>query len=112
MSDVDNNERVVTVDLAVGSKSLKELDALRKTLRRKHGCTVMVDFSNVDVLASEAIMRLLELREFLQERSGRLILCGVSQPTMDVFTVTGLDRVFEFSCDKTAMETCAPSQPL
>jgi len=112
MSDVDNNERVVTVDLAVASKSLKELDALRKTLRRKHGCTVMVDFSKVDVLASEGIMRLLELREFLQERSGRLILCCVSQPTKDIFTVTGLDHVFEFSCDKTAVETCASPQPL
>lgn len=112
MSDVDNNECVVAVDLAVASKSLKELDALQKTLRRKHGCTVIVDFSKVDVLASEGIMRLLELRDFLQERSGRLILCRVSQPTMDVFTVTGLDRVFEFSCDKTAIQTCASPQPL
>jgi len=107
MSDVDNNECVVTVDLAAGSKSLKELDALKKTVKRKRNCTVIVDFSKVDVLASEAIMRLLELRDFLQERSGRLILCGVSQPTMDVFTVTGLDRVFEFACDKTAIQTCA-----
>ena len=107
MSDVDNNECVVTVDLAAGSKSLKELDALKKTVKRKRNCTVIVDFSKVDVLASEAIMRLLELRDFLQERSGRLILCGVSQPTMDVFTFTGLDRVFEFACDKTAIQTCA-----
>ena len=112
MSDVDNNECVVTVDLAAGSRSLKELDALQKTLKRKHGCTVMVDFSKVDVLASEAIMRLLELRDLLQERNGRLVLCGVSQPTMTVFTVTGLDHVFEFSCDKTAIQTCASPQPL
>ncbi|MBN2271371.1 MAG: STAS domain-containing protein [Sedimentisphaerales bacterium] len=112
MSDVDNNECVVTVDLAVGSKSLKELDALRKTVRRKHGCTVTVDFSKVDILASEAIMRLLELRDLLQKRNGRLILCGVSQPTMNIFAVTGLDHVFEFSCDKALIETCAPSQPL
>ena len=112
MSDVDNNERVVTVDLTVRSKSLKELDALRKAVRRKHGCIVTVNFSNVDVLASEAIMRLLELRDLLQKRNGRLILCGVSQPTMNIFTVTGLDQVFEFAGDKAAVQTCASPQPL
>ena len=112
MSDVDNGECVVTVDLAVGSKSLKELDALQKTLKHKHGCTVIVDFSKVDVLASEAIMRLLELRDLLGQRDGRLILSGVSQPTMTVFTVTGLDHVFEFSSDKAAIQACASPQPL
>jgi len=109
MSDVDKNEHIVTVDLPVGSKRLEELDVVRKAVRRKRGCSVMVDFSKVDVLASEGIMRLLDLQELLQERKGHLILCGVSQPTKNVFTVTGLDHVFEFSCDKTALQTCAPS---
>lgn len=56
MSDVDKNEHFVTVDLPAGSKSLKELDVVRKAVRRKRGCTVMVDFSKVDVLASEGII--------------------------------------------------------
>jgi len=109
MSDVDKNEHIVTVDLAEGSKSLEELDAVQETVRHKRGCTVTVDFSKVDVLASEGIMRLMDLRELLEKREGHLILSGVSQPTMDVFAVTGLDRVFEFSCDKPPVETCAPS---
>ena len=109
MSDFDKNDHIVTVDLPAGSKNLEELDVVRKTVRRKRGCSVMVDFSKVDVLASEGIMRLLNLRELLQKRKGHLILCDVSQPTKDVFTVTGLDHVFEFSCDKTTIQTCVPS---
>jgi len=109
MTDFDKSEHVVTVDLPMGSKRLEELDAVRKTVKRKRGCSVTVDFSKVDVLASEGIMRLLDLRELLQKRKGHLILCGVSQPTKDVFTVTGLDNVFEFSSDNTAVQTCAPS---
>ena len=109
MSDTDKNGHIVTVDLPEGSKRLEQLDAVRKTVRRKRDCTVMVDFSKVDILASEGIMRLLELRDLLEERSGHLILCGVSQPTMDVFTVTGLDHIFEFSHDQLPVETCNPS---
>jgi len=109
MSDVDKYEHIVTVDLAMGSKRLEELDAVRKTVKRKRGCSVTLDFSKIDVLASEGIMRLLNLRELLNKRKGHLILSGVSQPTKDVFTLTGLDNVFDFSTDKTTAQTCATS---
>jgi len=109
MSDVDKYEHIVTVDLAMGSKRLEELDAVRKTVKHKRGCSVTLDFSKIDVLASEGIMRLLDLRELIEKRKGHLILSGVSQPTKDVFTLTGLDNIFEFSSDNTAVQTCAPS---
>jgi anti-anti-sigma regulatory factor len=40
------------------------------------------------------------LRELLHERGYQLILCSVSPSIMSVFTVAGLDKIFEFVDDK------------
>jgi anti-anti-sigma regulatory factor len=53
-------------------------------------------------MTSTSISGLLRLRKLLTDCGHRLIFCNVPVATRSVFTVVGLDEVFEFADDKFA----------
>jgi len=79
-----------------------ELKSLNEIVSNRSDCDVVVDFSKVEIVTSSNISNLLALRALLREHGRQLILCGVSAPTKGIFTVAGLDAVFEFANDKRA----------
>lgn len=64
-----------------------------------HKRKLIVDFSAVKFLSSQAIGLLLDLRERVQAIKGRLLLCGVRKEIMKVFQIANLDKIFEFFPD-------------
>ncbi|UCC23257.1 MAG: STAS domain-containing protein [Planctomycetota bacterium] len=79
-----------------------ELDKLCQVVCEKAVSNVVIDFSDVDIVTSPNLSTLLKLRKQLDNNSKRLICCGVSAMTKGIFTITGLDAVFEFVDDKSA----------
>jgi anti-sigma B factor antagonist len=63
---------------------------------------VLVDFSQVQVLTSEALCRLMILDRLLRGSGCMLILCNVSSEIKHVFIRTGLVTIFEFAEDELA----------
>jgi anti-anti-sigma factor len=61
---------------------------------------VVIDFCQVDIITSSSISKLLKLRKLLADCGHRLIFCSVAPATRGVFTVTGLDGIFEITDDK------------
>lgn len=95
---------VAGTDLAV---VWRELLALLDENRDK----LVLDFSLVEFLASEALERLISLRKKLAARKGVLKLCCLCPQVREVFAVTKLDSLFSitktqaeaiaaFACDK------------
>ena len=67
---------------------------------------VVLDLSDLSLLTSSGISRLLRLRKRLREAGRRLILCAPNDQVWGVFLVTGLDKIFEFTKDvATALAT-------
>jgi len=96
------SEDVVYVTLPAEPELGGELDKVSKIASEKGGCNVVVDFSDVDIITSPNLSTLLKLRKQLDGNSGRLICCGVSAMTKGIFTITGLETVFEFVDNKSA----------
>lgn len=97
------SEDVLLVDLS--SEELQigdELKNLNELISTRGDYDVVVDFSKVEIVTSSDISNLLALRALLCEHGRKLILCSVSAPTKGIFTVAGLDAVFEFAPDKHA----------
>jgi anti-anti-sigma regulatory factor len=69
-------------------------------VRDRGDCDVVVDFSEVDIVTSSSLSKMLKLRKLLTDCEHNLIFCGVAPATKGVFTVTGLEGVFEFAEDK------------
>ncbi len=98
---IENLSKGVVVTLPVESEVIvRELKNVNQMVSGGDGCDVVIDFSNVEILHSSSISNLMILRELLHERGCQLILCSGSPSIMSVFTVAGLDKLFEFVDDK------------
>jgi anti-anti-sigma regulatory factor len=106
------SENILLVDLPPEALQMgNELKNLNEIINTKGDCDVVVDFSKVEIVTSANISNLLALRGLLREHGRQLILCNVSVPTKGIFTVAGLDAVFEFAIDKhTALATIQRAQ--
>ena len=96
------SDDIILVDLPREPRMRSELKTLVEIVRDRGDCDVVVDFSSVDIMTSTSISGLLRLRKLLADCGHRLIFCAVPPATRGVFTVVGLDEVFEFADDKYA----------
>ncbi len=57
---------------------------------------IVLDFSNVRFLSSQALGILLTLNKKCKAIKGSLALCGFRDELMKIFTITRVDKLFEF----------------
>jgi len=94
------SDDVLLVTLAEEPQMGEELRTVTDIVSRNGECSVVVDFSDVDIITSSSIAKMLKLRKTLKDQGKRLVLCGVRSATKGIFMVTGLEGVFEFVEDK------------
>jgi anti-anti-sigma regulatory factor len=97
------SEDVLFVDLPSKEPQIgSELRHLNEVINSRGDCDVVIDFFRVELITSSSISNLMILRKLLAERSRQLILCNVAIMTKYIFTVAGLDQVFDFVDDRFA----------
>jgi anti-anti-sigma factor len=94
------SEDIILVDLPPEPEMADELDTVTTTVCDRGDCDVVIDFSRVDIVTSSSISKLLKLRKLLGDCGHRLVFCSVAAATKGIFTVTGLDGIFELADDK------------
>jgi anti-anti-sigma factor len=94
------SENIILVDLPQEPGMGDELKTVTDMVRDRGDCDVVVDFSSVDIVTSSSLSKLLKLRKLLTDCGHRLIFCNVAPATRGIFTVTGLDGIFELADDK------------
>ena len=94
------SEDIILVDLPSEPGLGDELKTVTDISRDRGDCDVVVDFSSVDIVTSSSLSKLLKLRKLLADCGHRLIFCNVAPATRGIFTVTGLDGIFELADDK------------
>lgn len=94
------SENIVLVDLPEEPQLGEELKTATKMVRDRGDVDVVLDFSNVDIVTSSSISKLLRLRKLLSDCGHQMVFCNVAPATKGIFTVTGLDGVFEMVEDK------------
>lgn len=94
------SEDIILVDLPSEPEMGEELKTITEMVRDRGDCEVVVDFSRVDIITSSSLSKLLRLRKLVGDCGHRLVFCSVAPATRGIFTVTGLDGVFEIVDDK------------
>jgi len=94
------SEDIILVDLPAEPEMGDELKTITEIVRDRGDCDIVVDFSSVDIVTSSSLSKLLKLRKLLGDCGHRLVLCSVAPATRGIFTVTGLDGIFEVADDK------------
>ena len=100
MSIQNWSEDIILVDLPQEPQMAEELKMVSEVTRDRGDCDVVMDFSEVDIVTSSSLSKLLRLRKLLADCGHRLVFCNVAPATKGVFAVTGLDGVFELVDDK------------
>ncbi|MCK5565790.1 MAG: STAS domain-containing protein [Planctomycetes bacterium] len=100
MSTQNWSEDIVLINLTKEPDMSNELQTLIGSVRKNPGKDIVIDMSNVDIVSSSSIAKLLKLRKILKQNNHRLVISSVSTQTHKIFELTGLDGVFEFVEDK------------
>jgi len=94
------SEDIILVDLPAEPEMGEELQTVTCIVRDRGDCDVVIDFGSVDIVTSSSLSKLLKLRKLLGDCGHRLIFCSVAAATKGIFSVTGLDGIFEVADDK------------
>lgn len=77
-------------------REVEELAAEWTDVADRADCqTLWVDCSNVEVVSSGTLAKLIQLQRQLQHKGGRLVLGGIGKDLREVLTRTHLDQFFE-----------------
>jgi anti-anti-sigma factor len=97
------SENVLFVDLSAKEPQIgNQLKDLNETVLSKSDCDVVIDFFRVEIINSSSLGNLMILHNLLKEHGHQLVFCSVAVMTKYIFTVTGLDKVFNFADDRAA----------
>lgn len=100
------SENIILVNLSEEQEMNDELETIAEMVSERGDNDVVIDFSGMDIVTSSNLSELLKLHELLTHYERRLVLCGIVSEIKEIFTLTGLDRVFEIADDKfTALAT-------
>jgi anti-anti-sigma factor len=105
------SEDVLFVDLPFKEPQIgEELKNLNGIVNERSDYDVVVDFFRVEIITSSSLGNLIILYNLLHKRGRQLILCNVDIVTKYIFTVAGLDEVFDFVDDHFTALTTVQSQ--
>ena len=86
-------------DIALSRQIAGEVDQFLQTLDDQRLDSLHVDFSNIDRIGSDGLNGLIGINSQARARGVRLVLLDVQEQVRDVFAVTRLERLFDFSSD-------------
>ena len=103
MSVSDWSENIIVANLQDEPALSDDLAGLiERTREANNPPSIVLNLESVTYLNSSNLAQLLDLRKALVDHNAGLRLCELQHPVASLFTVTGLDRVFEIQ-DNTAI---------
>jgi anti-anti-sigma regulatory factor len=94
------SESVLLVTLPKEPQWADDLFTVHQAVSVEADSDVVVDFSDVEILTSESICRLMMLNTLLDSSGHQIVLCSVPPLVRSVFDRLGLTGVFAFAPDK------------
>jgi len=94
------SEDIVLVDLPPEPQTADELKSVTEIVCDRGDCDIVMDFSSVDIVTSSSLSGLLRLRKLMVDCGHKLVFCNIAPATKGIFSITGLENVFEIVDDK------------
>jgi anti-sigma B factor antagonist len=92
--DVESSDGITVVTLT-GPKVAPEAQGPLHSLAENGHTQVVLDFSNVRLLSSKGLAIVFGLKKRLDARGGKLRLCGLGPPLIEMLRVTHMDGILD-----------------
>ncbi len=86
---------IITIEGAFVIRELNKIRSVFDEVESDNMSRVALDFTKVSYLDSSAITVILNFRQRLKDRQGRLVIFGLSEDTESIITIAGLDSVID-----------------
>jgi len=96
---LSDKRAVLTLSGRINAVTAPDLKAQLKRLAKGGHIQLIVDLTDVPFIDSSGLAALVSAFKTVREAGGAMKLAGLSEQTRTVFTLTRLDRVFEFYPD-------------
>lgn len=93
---VELTDRKILDEMSISQIS----EALSEIIAEFDGVRLVLDFANVDHMSSSALSMLITLNKRARQSNGKLVLCNISPPIYEAFTITRLNEVFKTCSDR------------
>ncbi|MDY7009585.1 MAG: STAS domain-containing protein [Planctomycetota bacterium] len=70
-------------------------EELSDIIDKADGIRLVLDFKSIVHMSSSALSMLITINKHVQQNGGRLVLCNISPPIHEAFTITRLNEVFK-----------------
>ena len=91
------SDEIILINLGHEPQLGEELQTAADVVGEGNCRDIVLDFSDVDIITSSSIAKMLKIHKEINNSQRRLIFCSVSTQTMHLFKVVALDTVFEFA---------------
>ncbi|MBN2138955.1 MAG: STAS domain-containing protein [Sedimentisphaerales bacterium] len=91
---------IVIVDLPEEPQISDELDGVAEIVSAGRGCAVVLDFSEVDIVTSSSLSKLLELQRLVANAGRRIILCCLDTAIEGILKAANLEGCFELADER------------
>jgi anti-anti-sigma factor len=78
----------------------EELKAMTDMVAGDVNGNVILDYSDVDIIRSSSLTKMLKLRQAVIARNHQIVLCNIHPLTQSIMEVTDLNKVFSIAVDK------------
>ena len=92
------SDNIIVAELSDDPQFTEEMVSLIEMVKQ-HCAHVAINLSSVSHLNSSNLSALLRLRKQILAGKCRIILCSIDSRVRNIFDITGLDKVFEFTDD-------------
>ncbi len=103
--DIAEQDGITVVTLNAEAVNMAELESiaglLRNYIAQRRPARLIIDLGRLRFISSMMLGLLVDTWRRLKEYGGQLRICGIQSHLMRVFRITHLDRIFEFSPDRT-----------
>lgn len=100
------SDDIIVVDMPREPHFGDEIIATIDSLSLDSCSNVVLDFTNVHMITSSSIAKLLKLRKILAQQERTLIFCHLHPRTLNILRLTGLVDVFKVMDDKMMALAC------
>ncbi len=91
---ISNSEQIASVS-----------QQIKKTVEQETPAKLIFDFAEVKFFSSQVLGLLVEMKNLLEPKDGRVIVSSINPQLYRVFKITNLDKLFEFYPDKDSAVT-------
>ena len=97
IKDSVDDSTILAVDWRLHTANYPQLESYLADLLKEGATQIILDLDKLEYISSSGLRVILKTLKQLDERGGKLLLCGLNDHIMEIFKVSGFTELFQIT---------------